>query len=539
MLKETIFASDTTYSKLPLNCTFDNCSLEVYNTEEKKCLFHAQDKMGLSLEDFNKNFNHFLHFSNNCQGFIFHYPLKIDYNENTFGYVNFTDCVFNEDVLLKNFSIEGEWDFSYSHFKGHFSLIKVTLTAAYANLRLTGIIVDKNLSLSQIVIPENAASCIYCFYMSVRGELALVGMKQTRTGVIVVDGCTINKFRIEGNALRGLNIRNSKIETEFKINGSQLSGSKITNISLEKSAEFIIKDVKPLESTNFENHTILIENIVFNPYKTLFKNFMYSYDNKDPVLQFKYCDLSSSYFERCDFTNILLFSSKFEHAIFLDSTWGKIRRSVLQSIKMVQQDHYMCEHIKKLEEDQKVKVSGEEIANMYSQLKASYDSSKKFDQAGAFYLHEMELKRAINKRRKKIGSYIIQSIIWYFSGYSQKPFRSLGWALFIFVAFTIYNFLGGLKIFTQSNYLIKSVNYDLAWSLDFFSSTQFYEDFAQSLSFSFIKILPFNYYRQYELLVVPDGAPNINLVIGVVYSFIVLALIASTIIGIRRMVKRF
>lgn len=531
-------------------CSYKGCMYETQSPLDNQfCLFHSERKFG-SNQDFVESLFEHLRSSFDMSGFRFKHAVVINFQSAQLeGQLKFHDCHFQDQVLFKNFNLKGELDFNNCEFEKRAMLQHCNIDQLIHKpkspplrgaIRITKCRFKDDFYLHGIGL-KNAS--IYAFESEYTKEFVYQASQMDGLSILVFRENIYKKIRFHNSKIRNVNFDSCQINGDADFQGLEYidSGISFKRINFGDSSSFQFKGGRFIGENTPKSSLVGFSETIFPPYRSQFLDFGSDGSNRPKlVLDFKRCVLTGVYFVGCDLGVISLNSSRFDQAIFLNCTWFNLKQKFpLNLVKHSRRGIIYEERLLRNETNQNSsEVSIEEVINVYSILKTSFDSQKRYFDAGEFYLNENELRRKLFLKEKRLSNYIIVSLISFLTGYSQRPFRALLFWFLSLIMFSLYNLYLGITVSSEGQIILAvepHTNFGLRYLLD----SSFWENFESSSVYSLSKIIPFNLLRSYEYSIVPNGNSNWILIRSILFSFFSILMLGSFTIGIRRLLRRF
>ncbi len=324
-----------------------------------------------------------------------------------------------------------------------------------------------------------------------------------------------------------------------------------TNILVKERTIFRLRDINFELKKNSDKKTkpirIIFDHATFSPFNTHFEGIKLNkkFENpgitEKPVLIFRYCNLKDVYFANNNLSLFSFYKSSFDQARFVSNKYEaskiilfKRENIIFEELIFPHLDNKMTK-LKKVKDYYYLKdlESWGEIASLYRRMKTALDNTKDFDQSGAFYFNEFEMKKknrqAELKKEGKIkaffgnlfGRAMLYRLYKIFAGYGEKPLWSFLWLLaFLVIIFPLLNLGAGLQT-------------DIPMKDGFLSNYWHY-----SLPYTFFRLIPQSYIPFKFEAVQPAG--NTFAKIFSVLNTIILYLFAIfTAMGLKRRFHRY
>ncbi len=135
------------------------------------------------------------------------------------------------------------------------------------------------------------------------------------------------------------------------------------------------------------------------------------------------------------------------------------------------------------------------IEQLYNRLQTNFENTKRYADAGDFYIGAMEMRRLqiaknSNKRWRWIRQNVLSIISWYrmISLYGERYIRPLGWlALFVLLFFPSLYIYSGFEytdnVIPKDNF--HNINYDLSLNFKNINAQKLWDDYCKGLDISF------------------------------------------------------
>ncbi len=356
-------------------CKYEDCNHYANNESDDFCIFHLEDKGDVTESQFDQLFKNLLskkHFD--YKGYIFPWKVEIK-NSSLFG-ADFTGAVFKEGITIESSELEGRYNFSNVTFKKHSKFVKINqhppikhcsfefinaiaeksfqfiINRISHELNFRGFRVKNGLQINHV----QTGTATYLDNMEIYDGLQFVENIFNET-VFFRDTVITGRFNADSTKFNNfLVFKDSTFNSEVTFNGTGFlfsGGGIIENCTFNDTVAFTKNKIAArlsidrinfgefgtftLDSTEFlqvdgENKknigvgSIKFNQIIFNEFKTIFKNIRYNVLPPVVLLDFDHCEMKNVYFENMTFNNISLFTSNFKDSRYIQCWEDNIGR---------------------------------------------------------------------------------------------------------------------------------------------------------------------------------------------------------------------
>jgi uncharacterized protein YjbI with pentapeptide repeats len=319
----------------------------------------------------------------------------------------------------------------------------------------------------------------------------------------------------------------------------------ISNLELGEHAaiefskpNFMAKDIGDAGS---QNGLVVFEKIEFRPFKTIFRDVPEVTGSIIPHLSFNYCNLTNSYFERCSFSNISLFTSIFEGARYILCRWPERKRGLSRRRQIIFEDGYVhARQDRRLKGSVKRKLEHidlSEVSSLYNQFKNAFDKLKRYDLSGEFYYNELNLRMEQYREKNKVRwllFFLFKRVSWF----GQRPGSCVVWLVGAVLAFSVYSLLSGVAVNPEVGGHVIKYKVDLQ-NISVLLESSFWSDFSTAFRYSLEKVFPFKLvtFTDQKIFSVQTGLGTFC--VTAIYTILANLWVYFAVIGMRRHFKRF
>lgn len=569
-------------------CKKENCNIKTQTSQDDYCIFHSKDKK-MSLQNFKKELIEYSKDNNNFSEFII--PCDLELKDKVYrrgllldrisilgelkilnckiqGQFKLNDSIFNNyvqiscinrlqsnefeeidtrdtryqcDIRMENSTFNKGFSLSNSFLAG---LLKLDNAEIFKKSSITSLDVLGYIFMDKLKVKgdfqfmnNNLNNILYCLKSEFKNHLNLNNNFFLNHAVfancfiednLILDGAKIGNI--------GVSINNTRINGEFSLKKLDIKGAvNVKNLLLGQNTT-IITESPIIQNNEKTTGSINFENIIFNPYKTFFRSIENIDSSINAAIKFKHCDLTNAYFEKCNFNDISLFTSKFSNANFITCKWYSKDANKIGRKNVIYEDRLYNTNKDKALINTPL-LNSLEISYLYNQFKNAFDTAKKYNFSGDFYYNELDSKRDFYKLTN-FPLWLLYTIYKYLTWFGQRPQYCALILISIIVSYSTYNLLNGFKVIYENNTEI--INYNInKYYYSFFLQEEFWKDFGNALIYGLNRILPLNYSKFSEQSYYTETPSFVNYIVNILYSLVSLVYLYSMIIGLRRHFKRF